>query len=92
MWKWIVLALVILVLYDCNKQDSLTARTDRYSYPNSSKNSTRTFGNYGCTFDCSGHQAGYNWAELNSIDDEDDCVANSNSFIEGCKQYVEENN
>ena len=50
-----------------------------------------TFGGYECTVDCSGHEAGYAWAERNSIDDEDDCGGNSQSFIEGCQAYVEEN-
>jgi len=44
-----------------------------------------------CTDDCSGHQAGYDWAEQNGIDDPDDCGGNSQSFIEGCESYAEEN-
>jgi len=52
---------------------------------------TPSFHGYGCTQDCSGHEAGYQWAEDNDIDDEDDCGGNSESFIEGCKAYVEEN-
>lgn len=51
----------------------------------------RYFGRYECTDDCSGHEAGYNWAEENGIEDEGDCGGNSNSFIEGCRAYVEEN-
>jgi len=46
---------------------------------------------YPCTVDCSGHEAGYDWAEANDIDDESDCTGNSQSFIEGCMAYVEEN-
>ena len=46
-----------------------------------------------CTSDCSGHQAGYDWAEEKGIDDVDDCDtagdnSNSPSFAEGCKAYV----
>lgn len=48
------------------------------------------FNGYICTIDCSGHEAGYQWAEDNDIDDPDDCTGNSNSFIEGCRSYVEE--
>jgi hypothetical protein len=44
-----------------------------------------------CTTDCSGHQAGYDWAEENDLDDPDDCGGNSQSFIEGCEEYAEEN-
>jgi hypothetical protein len=50
-----------------------------------------TFNGYDCTEDCSGHEAGYNWAEENDISDEYDCDGNSNSFNEGCTSYVEDN-
>lgn len=50
----------------------------------------RTFGGNDCTDDCSGHRAGYEWAEQNVITDESDCGGNSNSFIEGCRTYVED--
>ena len=43
-----------------------------------------------CTQDCSGHEAGYAWAEENDIDDEDDCSTSSSSFDEGCQSFVEE--
>lgn len=51
----------------------------------------QTFGGYDCTEDCSGHEAGYEWAEENGLEDVDDCGGNSDSFIEGCYSYVEEN-
>ena len=44
-----------------------------------------------CTVDCSGHEAGYDWASEKGITDPDDCGGNSNSFIEGCRSYAEEN-
>ncbi len=50
-----------------------------------------TFYGYDCTEDCSGHEAGYAWAEENGIYDEYDCDGNSNSFNEGCTAYVQEN-
>ena len=50
-----------------------------------------TFHGYECDEDCSGHEAGYNWAEENDISDEDSCIGKSESFIEGCIIYVEEN-
>jgi len=52
----------------------------------------RSFHGDPCTEDCSGHQAGYDWAEQKDIDDEDDCDTPSESFNEGCKSYVEETN
>lgn len=48
------------------------------------------FKGYPCTIDCSGHEAGHDWAEENDITDEDDCDGKSESFIEGCLSYVEE--
>ncbi len=48
------------------------------------------FHGYPCTQDCEGHEAGYQWAEDNGITDPDDCDGNSQSFIEGCQAYAEE--
>lgn len=49
------------------------------------------FNDYECTDDCSGHEAGYDWAVDKDIQSYDDCGGNSNSFIEGCYSYVDEN-
>jgi hypothetical protein len=43
-----------------------------------------------CTEDCSGHDAGYQWAQENEITDPDDCDGNNDSFLEGCRAYGEE--
>jgi hypothetical protein len=48
------------------------------------------FRGYECTDDCSGHEAGYIWAERNDITDTRDCDGDSRSFGEGCQAYVEE--
>jgi hypothetical protein len=52
----------------------------------------REFGGHDCTDDCSGHVAGYRWAEANSITDEAACPlrGGATSFYEGCLVYVEE--
>ena len=47
-------------------------------------------GNYVCTQDCSGHEAGFAWAQENDIADASDCGGNSQSFIEGCEAFAEE--
>lgn len=66
------------------------------SQPAFSGTETRTryrpliFKGYECTMDCSGHEAGYQWAEDKGIDDPHDCGGNSESFIEGCQAYAEE--
>lgn len=52
---------------------------------------TQSFAGYECTDDCSGHIAGYDWAEEQGITDPDDCGGNSQSFIEGCEAWAEEN-
>lgn len=62
---------------------------NRYVRENSSD--YNTFKGFECTEDCSGHEAGYNWAEENGISDESDCQGNSNSFNEGCQAYIDEN-
>lgn len=49
------------------------------------------FSDYGCTQDCSGHEAGYDWAAEQGINDPDDCGGKSWSFEEGCRAYAEEN-
>lgn len=48
-----------------------------------------TFKGYECTKDCSGHRAGYAWAERKGIKDPEQCTGKSQSFVEGCKAYAE---
>jgi len=60
----------------------------------SSETNTKEFAGYNCTVDCSGHEAGYKWAEEHGINDGDDCDtagehSNSPSFAEGCHAYVD---
>jgi hypothetical protein len=43
-----------------------------------------------CTKDCSGHKAGYAWAEANSDEDTDACENPTKSFQEGCEIYFKE--
>lgn len=49
-----------------------------------------TFYEYKCNDDCSGHEAGYQWAEEYDIDDKEECSSKSQSFEEGCYVYVDE--
>lgn len=48
------------------------------------------FKGYACTKDCSGHKAGYAWAQGKGLTDKSQCGGRSNSFIEGCYAYVDE--
>lgn len=52
---------------------------------------SKNMSGYNGTTESSGHDAGYEWAEENGIDNVDDCGGNSDSFIEGCQNYVEDN-
>lgn len=52
-----------------------------------------TFGRYRCTKDCSGHVAGYKWAEQRKVSTAFGCPhGNSKSFYEGCLTYVHDAN
>jgi hypothetical protein len=42
------------------------------------------------TVDCAAHEAGYEWANSNSVESVDDCLGKSDSFVEGCQAYVAE--
>lgn len=59
---------------------------------------TRTYNNYTNSYDSyeepenpysegTGHSAGYEWAEENDVDS---CGGKSQSFIEGCEEYLEQ--
>ena len=52
--------------------------------------SVGSYRGYGCTQDCSGHDAGYQWAEDHDVTDPDDCGGKSWSFEEGCRSFAEE--
>jgi hypothetical protein len=41
-----------------------------------------------CTEDCSGHEAGFDWARDEGVTDSSDCSGSSQSFVEGCEAYV----
>lgn len=48
-------------------------------------------GTSACTSDCSGHDAGYEWAEKYTICDTEYDNGNSESFNEGVRQWAEDN-
>ena len=85
----VIIAIVVFVLVLRTCSEEVSYRDDMDSEIGES--STLTFHGYDCLQDCSGHEAGYEWAEDNDISDVDDCSGNSNSFIEGCRAYVKEN-
>ena len=92
MGKKLIFGLVILGVLFLIFHDSDTP-TPSVSSTETPTPTSDTFAGNDCTGDCSGHEAGYNWAEEHSIDDEDACDtagdrSNSPSFAEGCKAYV----
>ena len=57
----------------------------------------RVFHGFPCTGDCSGHEAGYQWAQDHDINDPHECYSgpklsdpDNESFSEGCEAYVDE--
>jgi hypothetical protein len=49
----------------------------------------QTYEGSDCFDDCSGHQAGYEWAAEKGITSEYDCGGNSQFFAEGRLSYIE---
>ncbi len=58
--------------------------------PVAAQDAPGTYKGHACTKDCSGHKAGYAWAEKKGITSRDQCGGKSRSFIEGCQSWVEE--
>lgn len=85
---------------NCNKDNKcLDKRAKRESSKGTKKIIRSKTGNYffsgvSCSGNCSGHIAGYNWAEEKSYSkpdlDEDDCFSKSSSFSEGCDIFLED--
>lgn len=88
-WLWISIGLVIF--YNVFLKEDPKPKNSYYPPYTPIYQNSNSFGQYPCTYDCSGHEAGYQWAEKNGIDDPEDCDGNSMSFIEGCREYAEEN-
>ena len=83
MKKLLLSTCFLILLSGCNQTSDNTYQ--------STIQTGKTFHGYECTDDCSGHKAGYDWAKRKGIDSPDDCGGKSNSFIEGCKAYAQEN-
>ncbi len=54
----------------------------------SAPTSAAEFRGYLCTQDCSGHKAGYAWAEEKGLTQSEQCGGHSNSFVEGCYAWT----
>ena len=96
--SFILFCFILFCLTACSEKSATAVHyNNRYSSPaiggtSYSKNSNPTISGYDCVEDCSGHEAGKEWAEENDVTDPDDCGGKSESFIEGCRSYGEELN
>lgn len=90
MSKKLLLLLAILLLSGCSSSNYYGGYEDEYYYEEEEYGTGITSDNWDCTYDCSGHEAGYEWAGDYGIDDPYDCDGNSDSFIEGCEAYANE--
>lgn len=91
--KVIVILVIGLLLSGCTGGyygDDYDSYEENYEESESYGGTGITRDNWECTADCGGHEAGYEWAEDNGITDPYDCNGNSNSFIEGCEAYANE--
>ena len=87
-------ALIFWTLRGCEHQEALKreSRVEAATEQALESVSDSSFADYGdtgeCTEDCSGHEAGYEWAKDREVEDEVDCSGNSESFIDGCRAYA----
>lgn len=72
-------------------RDSYESSTDDSYYDVEENEEPEEFHGYECTDDCSGHDAGYEWADEKGVCDEYFDGGNSESFAEGVRIYAEEN-
>ena len=97
-WLWVLGIVAAILIFSGEKHGDTSVAPQQpyyqspptYQPPAVPAYSPPVFMGYPCTSNCSGHEAGYQWAEENGIDDPDNCGGNSNSFIEGCQVYAEE--
>jgi hypothetical protein len=94
----IIIIIIGAILYfgsqQAETQQGEKSATESITDPESADDNPRQFAGYDCTGVCSGHEAGYRWAEEHDITDGDDCDtagehSNSPSFAEGCQAYVD---
>lgn len=84
--------LLIFALFSCFLLSGCSSGSGYYGdgYYNDYEEEPIASESWDCTGNCSGHEAGYEWASDHGITDPDDCGGNSASFIEGCETYANE--
>lgn len=82
-----------LILTACNSTPPTEREIRDWAYDKALEDvSQLTFAEVGdasaCTDDCSGHDAGFEFAKSQQIFDEDDCSDENPSFNEGCRAFA----
>jgi hypothetical protein len=85
----VFLGIMIFLIGASGFYDAFNGNNASRKTPGNYQNSPEYFNEYECTDDCSGHEAGYEWARNNSIIYKSDCGGNSQSFTEGCESWVQ---
>lgn len=88
MKKYLIIIAIIIAGLSLLILSSLITPQEKTSY---NQEEYGYFGDSECSDDCSGHKAGWNWAEEKNITNPDNCGGRSQSFIEGCIDYASEN-
>jgi hypothetical protein len=88
-----ILLLCNLSLAACNSRSEPTDEAVDQAYENaddqlSGANFEDVADTTQCTSDCSGHDAGFDWARNEGIADASDCSGDSQSFREGCEAFA----
>lgn len=101
-WKsslwWVAWLLLVALLYFGMKANIGTRPRQYHINPDipldaqgdALANDRLSFHGYDCSLDCSGHEAGYEWAKNRGIDRDADCPDSTTSFFEGCLAFIEE--
>jgi hypothetical protein len=98
-WRGIGMALVrvlacavALSLAACSRDEPTDEAMDQ-AYENadeqlSDANYEDVAGTSQCTEDCSGHDAGFEWARDHEVTDSSECGGDSQSFVDGCEEFA----
>lgn len=81
------------LIYGCTDDQKARSSIPQYVAPIATptltpRTSISTFYEFDCLSDCSGHEAGWDWANEIGIEFEYQCGGNSRSFIEGCIAFT----
>ena len=92
---WVVVVIIVVCsifsLVVHNQDDPVIPSQVEQMEESLPSKTSNTFQGYECSYDCSGHEAGYDWAEENQVCDTEYDGGNSESFAEGVRAWAEDN-